>query len=194
MRLLVVTAWILWLGAALGGAVGEANAQVYFFKDKRGVVHFTDQPQHEGYKPWKDSPYARSLASPNAWDGVIVWAGRTHGVPPGLVKAVVHAESAFNPRAVSRRGAQGLMQLMPKTAERLGVDDPFNPWQNIEAGTRYLGRLVGRYSGNLELALAAYNAGEGVVSRFGGVPPYRETRRYIHRVLGLYKQYGRDLR
>jgi soluble lytic murein transglycosylase-like protein len=108
-----------------------------------------------------------------------VSAGRSHGVAPGLVKAVVHAESNFDRRAISPKGARGLMQLMPATARTLGVDDPFNAWQNIYGGTRYLGDLIRRYSGNLEHALAAYNAGARAVAQYGGIPPYRETQGYV---------------
>jgi len=114
-------------------------------------------------------------------------AARRHGLDPGLVLAVVGVESAFEPRAVSPRGARGLMQLMPGTATSLGVADAFDPAQNLEAGARHLQSLVGRYAGDLPRALAAYNAGAGAVDRFGGVPPYRETRDYVRKVLRRYK-------
>lgn len=103
-----------------------------------------------------------------------------------LVRAVIEVESGFNPRAVSHRGAQGLMQLMPSTARRLGVEDPFDPEQNVKAGTRELRRLLDRYAGDLVLALAAYNAGQGAVDRHGGVPPYGETRRYVRWIMSRY--------
>ncbi len=103
-----------------------------------------------------------------------------------LVKALIEVESGFNPRAVSHKGALGLMQLMPSTARRLGVGDPFDPEQNLRGGIRELRRLIDRYSGDIVLALAAYNAGEGAVARYGGVPPYRETRGYIDRILTIY--------
>ena len=102
---------------------------------------------------------------------------------PVLVHAVIGAESAFNPWAVSRKGAQGLMQLMPRTASALGVRDSFNPRDNIEGGVRHLGYLLDRYSGNVSLALAAYNAGEGAVDYYGGIPPYPETQQYVQRIL-----------
>jgi soluble lytic murein transglycosylase-like protein len=105
----------------------------------------------------------------------------------------VHAESAFNPNALSRVGAQGLMQLMPATAERFGVDDPFAPAQNIEGGTRYLAWLLKRFNGDTRLAAAGYNAGEGAVDRFGGVPPYEETQRFVERVGILHQRYGASL-
>jgi soluble lytic murein transglycosylase-like protein len=109
-----------------------------------------------------------------------------HGVDPKLIDALVVIESGYNPKAVSRKGAMGLMQLMPETAKRLDVDDPFNPAENIRGGVREFSRLVRRYSGNLQLALAAYNAGEGAVSRYRGVPPYAETRSYVAKILSLY--------
>jgi soluble lytic murein transglycosylase-like protein len=109
-----------------------------------------------------------------------------HGLDFKLVDALVTVESGYNPSAVSHKGAQGLMQLMPDTARRLDVDDPFDPEQNVRGGIRELDRLIGRYSGNLQLALAAYNAGEGAVERYRGIPPYRETRDYVARIMSLY--------
>ena len=109
-----------------------------------------------------------------------------HGLDPKLIDALVRVESGYNPNAVSRKGAMGLMQLMPATAKRLKVDDPFNPADNIRGGVREFSRLVSRYSGNLKLALAAYNAGEGAVARYRGVPPYAETRSYISKILSIY--------
>ena len=111
---------------------------------------------------------------------------REHGVDPRLADAVVRVESAYDPYAVSRKGALGLMQLMPDTAERLDVSDPFDPEDNVRGGMRELARLVDRYSGNFALALAAYNAGEGAVEHHRGVPPYRETRNYVTRIMTLY--------
>lgn len=193
------------LGLAIVLALGApvpAAAQVFVFEDEKGHLHFSDNPRHQGYRVLENSTdkareasiarVSRGPVATRAWDGVIAKAGRTYGVEPGLVKAVVHAESLFDLYAVSHKGAQGLMQLMPATAQHLGVEDPFNPWQNIEAGTRYLRYLMRRFEGDTKLALAAYNAGERVVRRFGGVPPYRETERYVRRVLLLARRYDAD--
>ena len=114
-------------------------------------------------------------------------AARRHGLDPALVLAVVQVESGFRPDAVSPKGARGLMQLMPGTATRLGVEDSFDPEQNLDGGTRHLGDLIARYNGDVKRALAAYNAGEGAVERHRGVPPYGETRAYVQSVLRRYR-------
>ena len=118
-------------------------------------------------------------------------AARRHGLDPELVMAVVSVESGFRPEAVSPKGARGLMQLMPRTAESLGVVDAFDPAQNLDGGARHLGQLLTLYGGDLTRALAAYNAGEGAVQRHGGVPPYRETRAYVKKVLERYRGQGK---
>jgi hypothetical protein len=119
--------------------------------------------------------------------GLVEQAARRHGLDPALVLAVVSVESGFRPEAVSPKGAQGLMQLMPRTAASLGVEDALDPEQNLDAGVRHLEMLVRLYGGDLTRALAAYNAGQGAVARHGGVPPYRETRAYVRRVLARYR-------
>jgi len=128
--------------------------------------------------------------SPEEVDKAIDAAARRHGVDPNLVRAVVKVESNYNPRAVSRKGAMGLMQLMPYTAKSLNVGNAFDPNQNVDAGVRHLKMLLENYNGNVELSLAAYNAGSGAVSRNGGIPPYRETRDYVKKITDLYLNSG----
>jgi soluble lytic murein transglycosylase-like protein len=132
----------------------------------------------------------RTVPCPSDLDAIISRSAERHGVPAAVIKAVVCTESGFRNDAVSRVGAQGLMQLMPGTARALGVD-PTDPEQNIDGGTKYLKRLIDKF-GSLEPALAAYNAGPGAVVRYGGVPPYRETQRYVHEVMGHIDAYSKD--
>lgn len=119
------------------------------------------------------------------YDDFIKNASKTYNVPEALIRAVIKAESSFNPNAVSQSGAQGLMQLMPKTAASLGVKDSFDPEQNINGGVKYLSQLLSRYDGNVKIALAAYNAGPGNVDKYGGVPPFEETQNYVKKILNL---------
>ncbi len=134
-------------------------------------------------------PYASHSLDPASLESLVTNASQANGVPPGLVRAVVMAESAGNPSAISVAGAQGLMQLMPGTATGCGIADPFDPTQNVACGTSYLRSLLNRYHDNVTLAVAAYNAGPGAVDRFHGVPPYAETRAYVVRVLNAYRNY-----
>jgi soluble lytic murein transglycosylase-like protein len=120
-------------------------------------------------------------------------AAKLTGVNAALLRAVIHAESGFNPRALSYKGAQGLMQLMPGTAFELGVDDAFDPGENISGGARYLAELLRDFHGDVRLAAAAYNAGAGAVTKYGGVPPYAETQVYVKRVALLYQRYRKAL-
>ncbi len=196
-----------WLGfadkllllAALALPVAS-QAQVYSWTDPDGSIHFSDHPRHAGFTPHELRPVRpmprprRAFVPTRAWDGLISRMAREQSVSPALVKAVIHAESAFDPRAVSCKGAKGLMQLMPRTSRSLGVDDPFNPWQNIDGGTRYLSAMLELFPGEPQLALAAYNAGVEPVRRYKGIPPYPETRTYVKRVMNLYKRYHADFR
>ena len=139
-----------------------------------------------GSQPVVPGATAERQLSPAEVDKAIDEAAQRHGVDPNLVRAVVKVESNYNPRAVSRKGAMGLMQLMPFTARSLKVGNAFDPHQNVDAGVRHLKQLLESYNGNIELSLAAYNAGSGAVSRNGGIPPYRETRDYVKKITDLY--------
>ncbi len=143
-----------------------------------GVLGAMAPPEGQGVE-------TRSLSSANL-RAIVDRLSRQEGLDPRLVDALIQAESDYNPRAISKKGAMGLMQLMPLTARRLNVDDPFDPEQNIRGGVKEFSRLIDRYSGNLSLALAAYNAGEGAVSKYRGIPPYRETRNYVARIMETY--------
>ena len=189
------------LGVALlavgSAATARAGSPIYIFTDENGVTHFTNMPRDGRYRPLDDSDVGRFrvLRVPRHWlyDGLIGLTAREHQLQPALVKAVIAAESNFDPEAVSRRGAQGLMQLMPETAAALGVADPLQPTENVRGGARYLRLMIDRY-GDLERALAAYNAGPSAVDRYGGIPPYPETRDYVKRVLAYYRHYHGDFR
>jgi soluble lytic murein transglycosylase-like protein len=129
------------------------------------------------------------VQTPNGYGPLIADAARRHGVDPALVAGVIESESGFNARATSSAGAKGLMQLMDGTARGLGVTDPYDPAQNVNGGTRFLRQLLDRYNGDPKLALAAYNAGGGAVDRYGGIPPYPETQRYVPKVLAAADRY-----
>jgi soluble lytic murein transglycosylase len=196
-------------------APGRAG-DLYRWVDARGVVHFTDAPRHGRFQKIAYHPSGGGLRvfapstgrgglvlrrhgggrrveprAPETYDDLIRLVSRTHGVPAALVKAVIAAESSFDPGALSPKGAMGLMQLMPATAEDLGVDEPFHDEQNVQGGTRYLRWLYERY-GDWLRTLAAYNAGPEAVDRYEGVPPYRETREYVRRVLSYYRRFHAD--
>jgi soluble lytic murein transglycosylase-like protein len=135
------------------------------------------------------APASTAPRLPNNLGPLVAEAGRRYGVDPSLIAGVMEAESGFNPDAVSPAGARGLMQLMDGTARSLGVDDPLDPTQSVLGGAKLLGQLLQRYGGDASLALAAYNAGSGAVDRYGGVPPYAETQRYVPRVLQAAARY-----
>ena len=185
-------------------AVCAASPAIYRYVDADGVVHFTDKPDSTRYRLVELTPRGltrsgdpydpRLLARATQYDAIIEAEAKSAGVEPNLLRAVIVVESGFNSRAVSKRGAVGLMQLMPETAEQLGVDDAYDPWQNIDGGTRYLCEMIDRFPGELELALAAYNAGPEAVRQYQGVPPYAETRGYVRRVLSYYKKFHADFR
>ena len=195
----------LLLGLLALCAGGPALADIYMFKDDKGVVHFTNIPNGDKRyrmvrKEETTSDYTRAAGMPQyvmptaelirLYRPIIETAAKAHGIEAALVHAVITAESGYNPRAVSRAGAQGIMQLMPGTARRFGVQNSFDPTDNIHGGVKYLRELLVLFNGNKELALAAYNAGENAVIRAGNrIPPYAETAHYVPKVLGLYSKF-----
>jgi hypothetical protein len=179
----------------------QAFADAYMYRDRNGQIHLTDKPMHGPYKLLKrislgnkprssGDTLARMRERRDRYAPLIDVAARQNRLTPELVHAVVRAESAYRPDAVSSKGAMGLMQLMPGTAKRFGVTDAHDPQQNVQAGSRYLRQLLEMFDKDLRLALAAYNAGENAVIRHGyQVPPYRETQVYVERVLAFYKEH-----
>jgi Transglycosylase SLT domain len=210
-----------WLLAGLLGALAGAAAPVqaethnyYAYTDAKGILHITNVPGRSRgdwalYKTLEGSggdDVARGRAAAlegragrkadperlHRYDSVLRAAAQRYQLPESLLRAVVHTESNYYPQAVSRAGAVGLMQLMPKTAKALGVRDPYDPGQNVHGGARYLRLLANRYDGDMVLVLAAYNAGAGNVEKYGGVPPFAETRAYVRSVLRRYYAYERQ--
>jgi len=182
---------------ALGvGPAIAAQGSIRVVRDGDGKVSAANLPAgalgaRVAARPAPNASAPTPVAAPPQIDQIIGELARRHGISPALVKAVVTVESAFDPKAVSVKGARGLMQLMPGTAADLGVDDLYDPRGNLDGGIRHLRGLLDRYHGDLRLALAAYNAGEEAVRRHGGVPPYAETRDYVRRVLDHYGRWQR---
>lgn len=200
----------LWLGVAtvaLGALAQPALADIYTFKDDNGVIHFTNIPSNDKrykllYKEATNPPpsLAQSRAPARSWlpdealvqrySPIVDVASRAYGVDKALVHAVISAESGYNPSAISRAGAVGIMQLMPDTAKRYGVKNMMDPVDNIHGGVRYLKDLLVMFHGNIELAVAAYNAGENAVIKYGNrIPPYAETVQYVPKVLSFYRRF-----
>jgi len=173
-----------------------AFADIFLYIDKEGVMHFSNAPTTNRYRVYMKEgsgtpPYIEKRYKPDTdkYDHLIAESCRLHGVDFALVKAVIRAESSFDPYAISRKGAEGLMQLMPETSKRLNVANPFDPHQNIKGGVQYLKYLMDRFNDDLKLCLAAYNAGETTVAQVKGIPNYRETKSYVAEVLRYYQEY-----
>jgi len=176
----------------------SAKADIYRSVDPDGVVHFSNtQPDGKFELYLREAPKTPSplplAASPLGEEWMSNYAdryARAHNLPPALVRAIIKAESNGQRRAVSRKGAKGVMQLMPFTSKRMNVSDPFDPIENIEGGIKYIKELLVAFEGDLTNTVAAYNAGPAAVRKYGGVPPYQETRIYVRRVMDLYRQYS----
>ncbi len=181
-------------------ALAQAG-DIYKYVAPNGTVVFTDSPDHDGFERWWDEalpgmylpngvpmPRLDRITNLDSYDHAFLEAAGDNGLPAELLKAVAVAESRMNPAAVSPAGARGLMQLIPSTAQSLGVTDPFDANQSIDGGATYLARQLARFGSN-ELALAAYNAGPRNVEKHGGIPPFEETRVYVARVMGLYEHF-----
>ena len=193
--------------AVPAGAKPTVTRGAVYKYQKNGITHYTNR-RPAGQKAQVLFSYIETCFACGVKPGVdfnsvglnltayaeeVAAAAALHGVDAALIRAIMHAESAYNPNAVSRAGAQGLMQLIPATAERFGVSDPFTPEQNIDGGVSYLAWLTKRFDGDLTKVAAGYNAGEGAVDRYGGVPPYDETQRYVERVNILHQRYASEM-
>lgn len=177
-----------------------SQADIYKYVDKHGRVILTDKPTHTGYKRlvktwkgWEEAKLPKNfnwIKNQRKFDSTIRSVAKMYKLPHTLLHAVITAESSYNPDAISRAGAVGLMQLMPATAKQYGVSNRRDPKQNIYGGSRYLRYLLKLFKNDLKLALAAYNAGEGTVKKYGNkIPPYKETRNYVKKVIKYYKKY-----
>ena len=208
---LLLTAIVIVLGV---GRPISSSAEIFKFVDKDGAIHYTNAPTsvqstvmnlppltqvnfqkyfpiYRGYQGCQPGVFSPLLNLPNqaAYDPHIKMTCKLYGLDCNLVKAVIRAESGFNPAAISPKGAMGLMQLMPGTSRDLGVVNPFDPQQNIDGGARYLRMMLDRFNNNTALALAAYNAGPETVAKHGGIPPIDETQIYVKTVMDFYERY-----
>jgi soluble lytic murein transglycosylase-like protein len=176
-------------------AISPADADIYRYVDANGRVQFTDTPTHGRWNMYrKEGPSASSVH--HSYLDLIRRHANSYSLEEALVKAVIKVESDYQPRIVSKKGAQGLMQLIPETAKLLKVQNPFDPSENIRGGSAYLRRMLDLFDNDVELALAAYNSGPSTVQRYGGIPPYDETRNYVKKVkhyLDYYRQAGDTL-
>jgi soluble lytic murein transglycosylase len=184
---------VVLIGVLWGALPPAAGGDIYWFRDELGVVHMSNVPVDgrflfkEKEKRQKDTRILSGKRE-RGYDKLINRVARAEGLDSDLLRAVIETESNYDPNAVSKKGAVGLMQLMPETARGLGVTDPFLPEENLKGGARYLRWLIDKYEGKLTLALSAYNAGEKAVERYKGVPPFPETQDYVRKVLRAYNR------
>ena len=173
--------------------ISSVHADIYMYIDENGVMHFTNTPtsNQQDYKIYikERTSISAKFSTTDKYDHFISEASRQYGVDSKLLKAMIKAESDFDPRAISKKGAMGLMQIMPENFEMLDLKNPFDPWENIKAGARYFKALHERFNGKLALSLAAYNAGPTAVDRYKNIPPYQETEEYVRRVLRYYRTF-----
>jgi soluble lytic murein transglycosylase-like protein len=175
----------------LMAASAPKAGSIFYYQDENGVFHYTNVPSDSG--KWTFFAFFKS-ASPKDREAIlrkVEESSKRYGLDKNFVEAVIRVESNYEPEAVSHKGAQGLMQIMPGTQRELGISDPFNIDQNIEAGVRYLRSQIDRF-GSYQLALAAYNAGPEAVKRYNGIPPYPETQAYVRKVLETYNKLRTD--
>lgn len=172
-------------------------ADIYKYEDEQGVIHFTDTPTHSGFKLYLRTGFFNVKDYKDyfkKYDHIIFKYSKEFGVEYPLIKAVIRAESGYNPKAVSPKGAMGLMQLMPETASLFECENPFDPESNIRTGIKYLSYLLNYFKGNMDLALAAYNAGPKNVIKYNySIPPFNETRTYVRKVKEFYRFYSQEL-
>lgn len=193
MTALSAATGVPWALTMLLLAASPAWADIYQYIDANGTISLTNVPNDPRYRRVvSELPRSRNVISEGDLEPVIARHSRAHRLHPALIRAVIKTESDFDPLAVSRAGAIGLMQLMPQTAVRLNVRDSYNADDNVGGGTKYLRQLLDRFDGNLPLALAAYNAGEHAVERHQGLPPIQETRQYVKKVLRYYRAFLRN--
>lgn len=167
----------------------QALSDIYRYKDDKGVWHFTNIKSDKRYRLYIRTPRERASAYIKKYEDIIYQASSRFGVASSLIKAIIKAESDFDHKAVSHKGAKGLMQLMPETAGAMKVNDPYDPEENIFGGTRYLSQLLTRFR-DIKKALAAYNAGPDVVEKYNGLPPIAETQSFVKKVLNYYRRYN----
>ncbi|MBT3311008.1 MAG: lytic transglycosylase domain-containing protein [Desulfobacterales bacterium] len=175
------------IGFCFFGTVLPVQSDIYMFIDSKGVLNFTNVPVSSNYQLFiKEIPKRKNDEFSKRYDNLISSASKRYGVSFSLIKAMIKVESNFNPNAVSRAGAIGLMQIMPANLKHLDISDPYNAWENVMGGANYFRQLLDRFNGKVPFALAAYNAGPSMVEKYKNIPPFPETKRYVKKVMKSY--------